>query len=154
MRRNQNEIVDINEIETIIQQCDVVHIGMSQENVPYVIPMNYGYSNRTFYFHGAKEGRKIDIIKVNPKVCFQLDTDHRLITSEDRACDWTMKYASVIGYGTMSIVEAVEEKEEALNLLMTQYGGQSENDYSDKMLERIGILKLIVTEMTGKKSSE
>ena len=153
MRRSQNEIVDINEIETIIQQCDVVHIGMSQENVPYVIPMNYGYSNRTFYFHGAKEGRKIDIIKVNPKVCFQLDTDHRLITSEDRACDWTMKYASVIGYGVIKVVEDLEEKVTALDLLMQHYGGEDHYTYGDKMLERICILKLEIDGMTGKRSN-
>jgi len=153
MRKSQNEIHNQDEMINIINECDVVHIGMSVDNVPYIVPLNFGFVNNTFYFHGDKEGRKMDMIKANPKVCFELDTDHVLIGESDRACDWTMKYASIMGNGTMVIVEDWVEKREALNILMKQYGGESDYSYSDKMLERIGIMKLLVEEMTGKKSN-
>ena len=153
MRRSQNEITDRQEILDIIQECDVIRVGMSVDDVPYIVPMNFGYDKDVFYFHGAREGRKIDMIHKNPKVCFEMDKDHRLIGDSDRACDWTMKYSCVMGTGTMAIVEEWDEKRKALNLLMAHYGGKDHYEYKDAMLERIGILKLTVESMTGKKSS-
>ncbi len=153
MRRKQNEVTDINEIINIINNCDVIRVGMSVNNEPYIVPMNFGFEDGCFYFHGAKEGHKINMIKVNPKVCFELDTDHRMIDGSDRACDWTMKYASVMGNGTMHIVEDPAEKREALDILMRQYGGKESYEYSDRMIERIGIMKLVVSDMVGKRST-
>ena len=153
MRRSQNEIKDREEIINIIHNCDVIRVGMSVDNMPYIVPLNFGFKDNTFYFHGAKEGRKIDMIKCNPNVCFELDTNHKLIGDSDRACDWTMKYASVMGTGVMTIIETVEDKKNALNILMQQYGGKEAYEYGEKMLDRIGIMKLDIISMTGKQSS-
>lgn len=152
MRRSQNEITNREEIIEIINRTKVVRVGMSVNDVPYIVPLNYGYENDVFYFHGAKEGRKIDMVKANPNVCFELDTDHVLVGVSERACDWTMTYASVMGSGVMTIIDDPKEKKTALNILMSNYSDVKDYDYSDKMLERIGIMKLAVTEMTGKRS--
>lgn len=152
MRRSQNEITDRDEILEVINKAEVVRIGMSVDDVPYIVPLNYGYKNDVFYFHGAKEGRKIDMITANPNVCFELDTDHVLVGASERACDWTMTYASVMGNGVMTIIEDLEEKKTALNILMSNYSEIKGYDYTEKMLERIGVMKLTVIEMTGKKS--
>lgn len=153
MRRSQCEITDKKEIANIISNCDVVRIGMSVDNIPYIVPLNFGYKDDVFYFHGAKEGRKIDMINSNPNVCFELDTDHKLIGDSERACDWTMKFSSIIGHGHMTIIEEADEKIEALNILMQQYGGKDSYDYGEKMLKRIGIMKLEVKSMACKQSS-
>ncbi len=152
MRRKNNEVTNQEELVAILKSCDVVRVAMSVDNRPYIVPLNFGFKDNVFYFHGAKKGRKIDMIKANPNVAFELDTDHKLIGDSDRACDWTMAFSSIIGSGNMYIVDDKEEKRVALNILMQQYGGKEAYDYGDKMLERIGILKLEVTEMTGKKS--
>lgn len=153
MRRSQNEVTDQQELIQIINQCDVIRIGMSVDNEPYIVPLNFGYKDQVFYFHGAKEGRKMDMIRSNPKVCFEMDTDHKLIGDSDKACDWTMKFSSVMGTGQMTVIENWDEKKEALDILMQQYGGKDSYEYNDKMLERIGIMKLEVLTMTGKRSS-
>ncbi len=153
MRLGNREVSDRSDIDGIIRACDVIRVGMSVDNEPYIVPMNFGFDGECFYFHGAKEGRKIDMIKVNPRVCFELDTEHRLIGDSDRACDWTMKYASVMGTGIMRIVEDHSEKAKALDILMQQYGGKDTYSYSEKMLERIGILKLEIKSIRGKRSS-
>jgi len=152
MRRGQNEVKDIDKIYEIIKKCDVIRIGMSVDNIPYIVPLNFGFKNNIFYFHGAKEGRKMDMIKANPNVCFELDTNHELIGDSDRACDWTMKFTSIMGSGTMKIIEDIPSKIKALNILMQGHGGNESYEYSDKMLERIGIMKLEVETITAKQS--
>lgn len=152
MRRKNNEIKDQETLMALLKTCDVIRVAMCVDQTPYIVPMNFGYKDHTFYFHGAKEGRKIEMIKINPKVAFELDTDHVLVGQSDRACDWTMKFSSIIGSGFMHIVEDRKEKIEALNILMQHYEGKEAYDYEDKMIERIGILKLEVSEMTGKRS--
>lgn len=152
MRRSQREIKDIQEIYRIIKGCDVIRIGMSVDNIPYIVPLNFGFEEDTFYFHGAQEGRKIDMIKANPNVCFELDTNHHLVGESDNACEWTMTYTSVMGTGTMVMVDEYEEKIKALNILMKNYGGKDSYDYPEKMVRRIGIMKLEVKEYSGKKS--
>ena len=152
MRRSQNEIKDMNRIYEIIKQCDVVRVGMSVDNVPYIVPLNFGFLDDTFYFHGAKEGRKMDMIKSNPNVCFELDTNHKLVGESDRACDWTMTFSSIMGTGVMKIVDHIPDKIKALNILMQDYGGEDTYEYSDKMLERIGIMKLEIETIIGKES--
>lgn len=153
MRFSQRQVSGVEAIEEIIKACDVVRVGFAVNNTPYIVPMNFGYKDMVFYFHGAKEGQKIAMIKANPNVCFELDTDHQLISDSDRACDWTMKYASVMGTGSMVIVEDPHEKRMALDILMQNYGGQGSYDYQDRMIDQIGILKLKVSTMTGKRSS-
>ena len=153
MRRRNNEVEEIEEIHKIIEKCDVIRVGMSVNNMPYIVPMNFGFKDNIFYFHGAKAGRKIDMIKANPHVCFELDTDHYLVGESHRACDWTMTFASVMGTGFMTIIDDKDQKREALNILMAQYGGDDPYDYEDSMLSRIGIMKLEIEGITGKKSS-
>jgi len=154
MRLSNNEIKNIEEIYQIIEKCDVIRIGISVNNRPYIVPLNFGFKDNVFYFHGAQEGRKIEMIRENPNVCFEMDTDHHLVGESDRACDWTMTYASVMGTGLMTIVDDWDRKKEALNILMAQYGGDKEYDYDDRMLSRIGIMKLEISEISGKKSKQ
>lgn len=152
MRRSQKEVTDKAIMYDIIERCDVVRVGFSVNDVPYIVPMNFGFKDDVFYFHGAQEGRKIDMMKTNPKVCFELDTDHQLVGKSDRACDWTMTFASIIGNGTISIVTDTQAKIQALNVIMQQYGGKDAYQYSQKMLERINILRLDIEDMTCKKT--
>lgn len=151
MRRKDREVVGIEAIEEIIYEADVCRVGFSVENKPYIVPMNFGYKDQVFYFHCAKDGRKIQMLNSNPNVCFELDLHHKLVEGPT-ACDWTMTFASVMGEGAMSIVDDFEEKEKALNVLMHHYSGVEAYDYPDAMLERIAIIRLDVTEMTGKRS--
>lgn len=152
MRRSQNEIAKRTIIDEVIRSCDVLRVGMSVDNIPYIVPMNFGYDEKSFYCHCAREGRKLDMLAVNPNVCFELDTDHNLVAVGEEACKWTMTYTSVMGMGTMTTVTDPAQKAHALNLIMAQYGGKTSGyEYPDKMLEATVILRLDITEITGKK---
>ena len=119
MTRREREVTDINDILQIINETKILHLGLSDEGWPYVVPMNYGYEyvggKLTFYLHGATKGYKFDVLEKNPKVSFALETD--MIPFEGKvACQYGMAYRSVMGRGYGTLVADVEEKEKALSL--------------------------------------
>lgn len=151
MRRKGKEIKDKNAIESIIKRATVCRIALSENNVPYIVPLNFGYKDNCLYFHSAKEGKKIDIIKKNNNLCFEFDIDNELVKAED-ACNWDMKYYSVIGFGEAFLVEDFEEKREALDIMMEHYSGKSSFKYPEKAVNNVAIIKVKIESMSGKKS--
>ena len=151
MRKKEKEIKDKRVIESIIKRSTVCRIGLSGDNVPYVVPLNFGYKDNTLYFHSAKEGRKIDMIRKNKNVCFEIDIDTELLEGES-PCKWSTKYYSIIGFGEAFLVEDLEEKREALDIIMEHYSGKSSFEYPEKPMDTVAIIKVKIESMTGKKS--
>jgi len=154
MRRTDREVTNKSEIIEIIEKCDVCRLAFSVNNVPYIVPMNYGYEykngNLTLYFHGAKEGRKHDMMKENPVACFEMDCSHKLIEA-DEAGNYTMEYESVIGFGNVYLCVEKTEKTYALKKLMKKYAKDKEFDFPEHILESVTVFKLVVSEFTGKR---
>ena len=111
MRRKDREITDFNEIIGIIKRCDVCRIAMNDGEYPYIVPLNFGLDIQQgqvyFYFHSALEGKKLDLLRADPKVAFEMDCNHEFILYEEQmSC--TMGYESVMGHG---VIEVVPEEE-------------------------------------------
>ncbi len=151
MRRRDKEINNLEQIETILDKAQVCRIAMYDGRIPYIVPMNFGYSNNFLYFHSALKGKKIDILKKNNKVCFEVATDLEVIKA-DEPCKWGMRYLSVIGTGQASLVEDLGEKEQALNIIMEKYSGRANFKFPVTALAKVAIIKIEIEEMTGKKS--
>jgi len=151
MRRNEKKIKLIENLEKIIEEAQVLRVAMSTNDIPYIVPLNFGYKNNVFYFHCAKEGKKIDIIKKNNNVAFEIDIDDELIKNEI-ACKFTMDYRSIIGSGIATIIKNNQEKIEGLNIIMKHYSGMKEFKYSEKAIDMIFVVKIEVLEMVGKQS--
>ena len=150
MRLKEREIKDQTAIEAIIRSSLVCRLGLSDENRPYIVPLCFGYQDRALYFHGAREGKKIDMIRKNPYVCFEFDLNSGVEEAEE-ACKWGIGYQSVIGSGQATLVDHPEEKKEALKIIMGQYSDR-EFSFSDHFIEKTGIIKVNIEEMTGKES--
>jgi hypothetical protein len=153
MRRNDREIENQAEIDEVITKADVCRIALIDGDLPYIVALNFGYKEgnpASLYFHCANEGRKIEIIKKNNAVCFQMDVDHELVTAR-KACGFGMNFKSIVGYGKIHKVESKEEKIEGLNYIMKQYTGKDQFDYEDKMLAITTILRLEIEEISAKK---
>ncbi|HOP08272.1 MAG TPA: pyridoxamine 5'-phosphate oxidase family protein, partial [candidate division Zixibacteria bacterium] len=150
MRRKDREITNPTVIAEIIRKAEVCHIGLCDEGEPYVLPVNFGYRDRIIYIHCAHEGRKLDIIRRNPRVCAVFDIDHELVRGEE-AVKWSWKYRSVIAFGTAEILadDDLTGKTEALDILMSQYSDKSWT-YPEKTLLRTGIIRITIDRMTGK----
>lgn len=152
MRRNDREIADIHIIEEYISRADVCRIALADGNIPYIVTMNFGYTGNPenkLFFHCAREGRKMDMIRKNNYVCFEMDIDHQLYPGRN-GCDWGMMYSSVVGYGNISIITDNEAKRKGFDCILKHYGGNKDNSYDEKMLDRTVLLQLDIIEMTGK----
>lgn len=150
MRRKDREIKDKDEIELIIRSAPICRLAMARENRPYVVPLNFGYRDNIVYFHSASQGKKIDIIRENPRVCLEFSNDAELVRAE-KSCEWELHFKSAIGFGTAQFVEDTEEKKKALDVIMDHYDGTGD-DYSEKMLKITSVIKVVLTELTGKSS--
>lgn len=151
MRRKDKEIKDQKEIISILNRAKVCRIALSDNNIPYIIPINYGYKNNYLFFHSAPEGKKINILKKNNNICFEVDIDHELIISE-AACSSSMKYRSVIGLGKAEIIENFQEKKDALDIIITHYFPNFKPEYKESQVNKLSIIKIKIENMTGKKS--
>jgi len=154
MRRQDREITDINEKIDLIKKCKVCRIGLSEKNIPYIIPLNYGYSFEnnilTLFFHSATEGKKLDIIKNNNNACFEIDCDTKLIEAEE-ACDYGYAFRSIIGFGKIIILEDMEQKINGLNQIMKhQTEQEAAYDFIHNDFKNICVYKMVVQEFTGK----
>jgi uncharacterized protein len=151
MRRSEKEITDKLAIEKIINASLVCRLALSDGNQPYIVPLCFGYQDRTLYFHSALEGKKIDILKKNNRTCFEFDVNSEIIKAE-KACKWGMKYQSVIGFGKAVLVENIAEKKKALNIIMNHYSDR-DFQFTDKAIKKIAVIKIEIEGMTGKHSS-
>jgi nitroimidazol reductase NimA-like FMN-containing flavoprotein (pyridoxamine 5'-phosphate oxidase superfamily) len=151
MRRKDKEIRTREEIDEIIEKAPVCRLGLCCDNVPYVVPLNFGYRDGCLYLHCAKEGRKMDMLRANPRICFEIDTNVEVIRAE-KPCDWGMKFASVIGFGTASVLEDPEEKKRGLDTIMEHYGSMPAQPYSEAILQHTAVIRIEMEEMTGKRS--
>jgi len=148
MIRKDREITSREEIESIINKAFVCRLAMADENGPYIVPLSFGYSDGALYFHCAKKGKKLDILKKNNRVCFEIDADHEIIESE-KACKWGMKYKSVIGFGNAFFVEDMESKKRGLDIIMRHYSGRS-FEFEEEEVNRVVIFKVEIESMSGK----
>lgn len=150
VRRHDKEIKDPVKIREIIQKGLVCHLALVDGGKPYLISMNYGFRKNSIYLHSALEGRKIDIIRKNPDVCFQVVTGTRLTTGPDACGDWTMKYRSVTGFGRAYLVSEDGEKIEAMQILMDQYTTKGPFEFTPERLAETMVIRIDIDEMTGK----
>jgi nitroimidazol reductase NimA-like FMN-containing flavoprotein (pyridoxamine 5'-phosphate oxidase superfamily) len=150
MRRKDKEIKDTKEMESIINRSDVCRIALCENNSPYIVPVCFGYRDNCMYFHSATDGKKVDIIKKNNRVCFEFDIQEGLIKSQN-PCDWDVKYCSVIGSGRAFIIEEFEGKTKALNIIAGHYSSDG-FEYQKNSVDNVTVIKVEIENLTGKRS--
>ena len=153
MRRADREITDVDGMIDIIDHCKVCHIAMMDGKWPYIVAMNFAYSYENgqlvIYLHSAKEGKKLDLLRKNPNVGFELDCDHELI--EGRVpCQYGFRYASLVGKGVAEFVEEPQEKMEALSILMKCQTGK-DFEFTERLVTIVSVIKITAKELTGKR---
>ena len=150
MRRSDKAVTEKSDIEKILRVGKTCQLAFAEEPVPYLVTLNYAYHDGVLYFHSASEGRKIDLIRKRPEVAFTVALDLGLIKDEN-ACDWSVRFQSVVGHGQILLYETPKEKQRALDLFMSQYSNEKFS-YPDKMIQATAVFKLVISEMTAKQS--
>jgi nitroimidazol reductase NimA-like FMN-containing flavoprotein (pyridoxamine 5'-phosphate oxidase superfamily) len=149
MRRKEREITSVGEIDAIICSEKVMHIALVDGDIPFLVPVFYGYDGTSIYFHSAKVGTKIEILKRNNNICFEITTDHGVIES-DEACDFEAKHRTVIGIGKGIFINEESEKIKALNLIVSQFT-DAKFEYPKANLDRTAVIRIDVQSIKGKK---
>ncbi len=152
MTRRERQVTDISEIINILDRSKVLHLGLVDGDEPYVVPMNYGYEfigdKLVFYLHGARQGRKLDVIRANPKVFAELECD--IVPFEGEvACKYGITYASVMARGEAVIVENEKEKMHALSVLMKTQTGK-DFEFNEKLVSVVNVIRIDVEQYTAK----
>lgn len=153
MTKRECQITDEHQIRDILDGAKVLHLGLAVDNEPYVVPMNYGYcledGRLVLYLHSAVRGKKLDMIRANPKVFFEMECD--LLPFEGAvACQYGLAYSSVMGRGNARIVEDVEEKKRAMSILMKTQTGK-DFEFNDRLVSIVAVIRIDVLEYTAKK---
>ena len=150
MRRSDKEIKDPREIDALLQAAPVCRIAMASGGHPYIVPVSFAVDGGHLYFHCAKSGKKIDMLRDNASVCFEVDMPGDLVRGE-KACAWGMKYKSVIGFGQAYFIEEAREKRKALDILMKKYSGRDSFEYADA-LDKVCVIGVRIETLSGKES--
>ncbi len=155
MHRKEKEISDARILDSLLEQAVVLRLGMCDQGRPYIVPLNFVYDapGKRIFLHCAPQGMKIDMLRANPNVCFEVDEDAEVLTPEDpaKACGHGMRYRSVIGFGTARFIEDPAEKEAGLRLLTNKHVA-GEYSFSAKAVAATTVIEISIESMTGKQS--
>ncbi len=144
------DITELDKLEEIIKKCKICRVGMVDGDDPYVLAMNFSYEDQTVWLHCAKEGKKVDILKRNNKVCLEFDADHKLFSRHEHvACSWRMAYRSVLIHGHAILIDDYDEKINGLKVFMKNYTDK-DFEFSKPSVDNILIIKIPVESITGR----
>ena len=152
LTKRELQVADPTQIKRILDTAKVLHLGLAVDNEPYVVPMNYGYvledGKLVLYLHSAVQGKKLDMLRANPNVFFSIDCDR--MPFEGRVpCQYGLVYSSIMGRGTATIVEDVEEKKQAMTILMKTQTGK-DFTFEDRLVSIVAVIRIDVAEYTTK----
>ena len=152
MTKRERQITDPDQIRRILDTAKVLHLGLSVDNEPYVVPLNYGYTMEdgklVIYLHSAQRGKKLDMLRANPKVFFEMDCDRAPFEGQ-LPCQYGMVYSSVMGRGAAHIVDDMDEKKRAMSILMNTQTGKNFT-FVDRLVSMVAVIRVDVSEYTAK----
>lgn len=153
MRRKDRKVTDLDEIIEIIDECEIVRIGLADGNYPYIVPLNFGYevvgNQIALYIHGAMAGRKYEMLKKNPFCSFEMDVPLQMDCMIAQK-DVTMRYKCVMGKATAHFLDGEERQRIIDDVIMARHEETKNFEYNKVMVERTAVVRLEVTEMTAK----
>ncbi len=152
MLRKDKEILANGLIDSILNNAEICRVAFSQQDQPYLVPLSFGYEPGHIYFHCAPKGRKLDIIGVNPRVCFEVEYGCELARA-DTPCNFTVHFSSVIGFGKASIIRDPARKAHGLDLIVKHYGAVPPV-YDAGELSKLVVVDIEIEEMSCKKSPD
>lgn len=153
MRRKDREVTDFETIVDIIDECNIIRIGLSDGDFPYIVPLNFAYTvsgkQIEFYVHGAMAGRKYELMNKNKKCSFEMDIPLKMDCITEKK-DVTMRYKCVMGTANITFLEGEEKQNVIDNIIMNRYEETRKFDYNRKMVAVTAVAKLTVVDLAAK----
>lgn len=153
MRRQDREVTDPTEIEDIIKACDCCRLGFYDNGEVYIVPLSFAYEiidqQYIFYFHGAKAGRKFELLKESPRVAFEMDTNYKVVII-DTKCRYTAQFQSVMGQGTATLVLEDNEYDRCFKLFLNQTTKETDWIFPPHLKKVTSLFKVVVDTISCK----
>ena len=152
--RRKKQVLSQKEVEDILHKGTSGVLALLGDNdYPYAVPISYVYDDGKIYFHGAKNGHKIDAIQRTAKASFCV-IDEDLVVPEE----YTTYFRSVIAFGRIRIVEDDSEKRAAIEKLAIKYAPEDTAANRDYAISRewkpLCMLEMTIDHVTGKEAIE
>jgi len=154
MRRHDKEILQPDLIQRIMNAAQVCRLGLCKDNIPYIVPVSFGYDGTALYFHTAVDGRKIEFFSAGNQVCFEIDHEVEVIRNEERACGWSFSFYSIIGYGTIAELVEDADRTQGLQLVMEHYSGRGDWEFQEQHLKNVRVWRINIEQVSGKQSKD
>lgn len=152
MRRKDKQVSDVEVLNSVINNATVCRIGLVKDDRPYVIPLNFGFDGRNIYFHSARSGEKVEILKMNNHICIEFEQDISIIESE-KPCDWSARFLTIVVHGTAELVVDLVQKRYGLVQILEHYkSGVGEYPFTDDEIKPVLVYKVMIEEIIGKLS--
>lgn len=150
MRKANREIKEFDKIVNLVERCDTIRLGISNEPSPYIVPLSFGYEiadeKIVFYVHGARKGKRHELVAKNPRVCVEGDLCHGFMGTGRGSV--TCEYESFIGYGNAELVKG-EEAKKGIDLILSHCGFPG-YPYKPGVFKVMSVYKIVLDEVRGK----
>lgn len=145
------EIIKEEEMHSIINESQVCHLGLVDDDQPYILPFNFTIRDQSIFLHSDNIGYKLEIIKKNPKVCINFNVGNELFYRHKQVgCSWGMKYKSINVFGKIQFIDNYDEKYLVMQEFMLKYAGEK-FEFSEPSIKNVKIMEVKIDRITGKK---
>ncbi|MCD7836657.1 MAG: pyridoxamine 5'-phosphate oxidase family protein [Lachnospiraceae bacterium] len=153
MRRKDRQVTDFNKILEIVDECEILRIGLADGELPYIVPLNFAYLVRgkqiEFYVHGAMAGRKYELMNKHRKCTFEMDIPLQMECILEKK-DVTMRYKSVMGAADIEFLEGREKQWAIDEVIMKRCDATRDFEYNHETLNVTAVARLTVIDITAK----
>lgn len=151
--RTKTHLLTKEQIDDLFKRAEVGRLGtFSSNGFPYVLPMHFVYVDNKIYMHGLPKGKKIDNIKFNSNVCFEVDEMLSLLyEGVENPCDVNTEFNSIIVEGKASLVSDFDEKKMALSSIVVKFTPHLvDKELPSKMINGTAVIKIDILECVGR----
>lgn len=141
------------EMEKLLREEAIGYLGLSMDDAPYVVPLNYAYVEGRILFHCAVTGKKLDYLKRNQQVCFTVGRQSGEVRRHGDEDPCHVDSDSVICFGRARVIEDLEQRKRALDAFNRCFKSDAEG-ISLKAAEKCCAVEIEIIEMTGRRERE
>lgn len=153
IRRTKRVISDEAAKQLLLNEKRGVFAVNGDNGYPFAVPVDYYYDmdNGKIYFHGAKEGHKVDALRRDDKVCFTVYGNEHY-----KADDWAPYVQSVVVFGRCHLVEDLDFTREKVKTLALKYYPTEEEVYEElnKYISTVQLYEITIEHICGKQIHE
>ena len=156
MTKRENEITDKKCIGRILDTCKYLHLGVSADDMPYVVTLNYGYEwdevdgHLVLYLHTSNKAHLLEILQKNTKAAFTMECNVKPFFGP-MPCRNGMAYESIMGAGKIEALETTDDRIHGLEVVMKTQVGQGDYRFDERMVSIVKVMRLDVENMRAKK---